>query len=284
MLHHHQAQQTEHLRLVGHQRRQSPPEPDRLVGKVESNRLVGFRRQVCLVEHQIHDAQDTADPVWKLVTLRHAVRNPLGLDLRFRPDDPLGHGGRRHTERTGDLVGGEPGDAAQREGDLRIDVERRVAAREDQAQTVVVDTRVPPFLAAFELIEIGCAELDMCCLLPCRSRLLATDSVDTGPARHGEHPGVRVVGESVDRPPLGRREPRLLEGVLGETEVAELTDQRGEDAARVLTNRILESLAVVHSGMEGSSISGRTSMRPWRAVGSSPANSWARSSPSTSTR
>ena len=51
VVHQHQRQQPVHLRLVGHQLGERPPEPDRLGGEVDA-------AAVALVEDQVHDGED----------------------------------------------------------------------------------------------------------------------------------------------------------------------------------------------------------------------------------
>jgi hypothetical protein len=59
---------------------------------------------------------------------------------------------------------------------------------------------------------------------------VAPDTIDRPVARGGDKPRARIVGSARARPPLGGDRERLLSGLLGEVEVAEEADQRGEDA------------------------------------------------------
>ena len=67
-------------------------------------------------------------------------------------------------------------------------------------------------------------------------------------------PGARVVRDAVARPALGGDRERLLGGLLGEVEVAEEADQRGEHAAPLVAEDLLEQCQ--------RSTSGRTSTAP----------------------
>jgi hypothetical protein len=49
-----------------------------------------------------------------------------------------------------------------------------------------------------------------------------------------------MVGGAVARPALGGDRERLLRGLLGEVEVAEEADERGEDAPPLVAERLLE--------------------------------------------
>ena len=62
---------------------------------------------------------------------------PGHADLRLRPHQPLGHGRLGHQEGAGDLGRRQAGHQAQRQRDAGLGRERRVAAGEDQLETVV---------------------------------------------------------------------------------------------------------------------------------------------------
>src|SRR5690606_31748972 len=70
---------------------------------------------------------------------RHAVRDAGRADLVLRAHDALRERGWRGEKGARDLLRGEPADLAQREGDLRIGGERRMAAGEDQPQPIVLE-------------------------------------------------------------------------------------------------------------------------------------------------
>ena len=78
----------------------------------------------------------------------------------------------------------------------------------------------------------------------------------------GRHePGPWICGDAVNRPLLHRGRERLLKRLLGEIEVAEETDQGGENATRLGAVDRLESLYEVVSH------TGRTSTEPHLADG-----------------
>ena len=108
-----------------------------------------------------------------------------------------------------------------------------------------------------------------------RERAIAADAVDRAVARGGHEPRARVGGRAVARPALGGDRERLLRGILGELEVAEEADQRGEDAAPLVAEGLLEDR--YHSAI------GRTSIAPpMRAAGIRAASSIAASRSSAS--
>ena len=198
---------------------------------------------------------------------RHAKRDRGGLDLALRADEPLGHGRLGDEEGAGDLLGRQPAQRPQRERDLGIERERRMAAGEDELEPLVGDRRL------VHLGLHGFGYLQQAGLR--RERAIAADAVDRAVSRRGHQPGVRVRGRPVSRPALGGDRERLLGGFLGEVEVAEEADQAGEDAAPLLTEDLLED--GYHSTI------GRTSTAPpMRAAGMRDASSIAASRSSAS--
>ena len=65
-------------------------------------------------------------------------------NLALGADDALGHGAGGREKRVRDLFGGEAAHLAQGQCDLRIGRQRRMAAREDQPQPIVLDSFVIP--------------------------------------------------------------------------------------------------------------------------------------------
>ena len=160
----------------------------------------------------------------------------------------------------------ETAERAERQGDLRVEVERRVAAREDKLEPLVGDGR----LVHVVLHCLG--HVEQAGLLG--ERAVAADAVDR-PVPGGHHePRPRARGRPFARPPLGCDRERLLGGLLGEVEVAEEADQGGHDAAPLVPKGLVD---VYHSA------TGRTSTAPpMRAAGTREASSIAASRSSAS--
>jgi hypothetical protein len=89
----------------------------------------------------------------------------------------------RNDERARDLLRRQAADEAQRQRDLRVGREGRVAAREDQLEALVRDCR----LLVVRELRRPCEQLR----LP-RERLLAPDPVDRAVSRRGDDPGAGV--------------------------------------------------------------------------------------------
>jgi hypothetical protein len=144
-----------------------------------------------------------------------------------------------------------------------------MAAGEDQAEPFVGQGRL--LVVALQLRE-PLQELGLSL-----ERSLSPYSVYRSVARRREEPGGRAIGDALEGPPLDRRCDRVLEGVLGELEVAEDADQVREDAAPLLAEDALDRGQC--------SITGRTSIAPpVRAAGIRAAISTASSRLSHSTR
>jgi hypothetical protein len=126
----HERQQPERFRLVGHQRGEHPPEPDRLVGQI-------VPAAVALVEDEVDHLQHHPDALGQHMVRWHPEGNARHLDLGLRPGQAPLHGSWRDQERLRDLIGGHATQRPQGECDLRVDRERGMAAHEDQLEPFV---------------------------------------------------------------------------------------------------------------------------------------------------
>jgi len=129
----HQCEQPMHLGLVGHQLGDRSPQPQRFVRKVAA----GGRGRISLVEDQVDDREHRGEPVGQQVGGGHAERDRGGLDLALGPHQALGHRRLADQECSGDLLGRETAERPQRQRDLRVGCERRMAAGEDELQPLI---------------------------------------------------------------------------------------------------------------------------------------------------
>jgi hypothetical protein len=157
------------------------------------------------------------------VLRRHAQRDPRVADLPLRADEPLRERGLGHQEGARDLRRLEAADEAQRQRDLRLGRERRVAAGEDQLEPLVGDHGL---LVLRELLGPG-QQLRLA-----GERLLPADPVDRRVPGRRDDPGAGIARGSVARPALGRADEGVLHRVLGEVEV---TEDAAEDCDRAGT-------------------------------------------------
>ena len=131
----HQRQQAEHLGLVRHQLAERDAQPDRLRRELAAT-------VVARVEDQVHDRQHRCEAVGQQVGRRHPEGDARIADLALRAHQALCHRRLGYEEGARDLGSGEAGERAQRERDLRVHRERRVAAREDQLEAFVSERGV----------------------------------------------------------------------------------------------------------------------------------------------
>src|SRR5439155_25800020 len=126
-----------------------------------------------------------------------------------------------------DLGRRQASDRTQRQSDLGLRRECRMAAGEDQAESLVRH-RLVTVVQALQLGEL----LEQ--LRLARERSLPSDPVDRAVSRGRDQPGAGILRRAVAGPALQGGRDRVLEGVLRELEVAEDADQGGEDAAPLL--------------------------------------------------
>jgi len=107
-----------------------------------------------------------------------------------------------------------------------------VTAGEQQLEPLVGNGR----LVHLDLRRLG--NVQQPCLL--QAGPVASDAVDRPVARRRDEPRGRVDRDPVARPSLGGDRERLLSGFLGEVEVAEEADYRGEDTAPLVAEDPVE--------------------------------------------
>src|SRR4029450_5777146 len=124
----------------------------------------------------------------------------------------------------------QPAHGPQREGDRRSRSQRGMAAHEEHGQRVVLAGGLMRgrLLNGNELLAVP-------------PRLLTSPLVDQPPGRGLHEPAARFLRHAVLRPPRRGREQRLLDGVLGQVEVAVPAHERAEDLRRQLAQHVLDT-------------------------------------------
>ena len=141
------------------------------------------------------------------------------LDLVLGPDETLGHGRLGDEEGTGHLIGGEATEQSQRQRDLCLGREGRVAAGEDESESVVLHGPGLLFRRLLGALDDQPKEF--------ASSRFATKVIDGSISSGRRDPATRVRGEALDGPlPEGEGEC-LLDRVLGEVDVTEDAYQGG---------------------------------------------------------
>jgi len=115
-----------------------------------------------------------------------------------------------------------------------------MAAGEEQAQTFVGHAFVGLRGGQFGVAEL-LVRLQRCGLV-CAHALMAQAIDDASPGHHRE-PGCRAPRHAVARPALERCRNRVLERILGEVEVAEAGDERGQHEAGLPSHDLVERLS-----------------------------------------
>ena len=117
------------LRLARHELGQDPAEAQRLLAERGPHPVIARGGGVALVEHEVEHLQHRREPGGAFGLRRDLEGDLLPGERPLRADDPLRDGGLRYEERAGDLVGGQPAEEAQREGDPRFAWTRRGGRR-----------------------------------------------------------------------------------------------------------------------------------------------------------
>src|SRR6266571_2292514 len=228
----HQRDEPVYLDLPWHEAREETAEPQRLRAQLGADPVLPRGRRVALVEDQVDDLEDRAQPPGEL-----AGRGDLERDLRlgqgpFRPDDPLRDRRLAGQERPGDLVRGQAADQAERERRPCLGGQDRVAGDEDEAEQVIADVVV-------HLVDVRLAgrlglRFHVTAYLP---QLLvvagaAPDQVDGAMLRGRHQPGAGPVRDTLDGPLLQRDHQGVLREFLRRADVAGDAGQAGDEAGR----------------------------------------------------
>lgn len=231
----HQREQPCHLADLGKQPVHCTGQPDGLAREFAPRETRAGRRRIALVEDQVQRVQDGGQAFGPVVRPPEAHT----AHLRLRPTDPLCHRRLGDEIRPGDLRRRQSADRSQGERDLRGRGQFRMAAEEEQGEGVVLARR----LGRVRVPGRECRGL----LLPRPPRLLAAQRVRQPPRGDPDQPAARILRHTVLRPLPGRREQRLLYGVLGGVEMAVAPDQRAEDLRRVAVQQALDAGRVPHA-------------------------------------
>src|SRR5262249_50705303 len=155
-----------------------------------------------------------------------------------------------------DLPRGQAAEQPQRQRDLRVDGERRMAAGEDEREPLVRD-RAHSFLLF--LLRSDLREQRQLRFEPA----VTAQAVNRAVLRSRDDPGAGIRRDAVSRPALRGDRERLLDGVLGEVEVPERADQDRDSAPELLP----ECLGDRVRGYSSKTTTGRTSIEPCCAPG-----------------
>ena len=203
-----------------------------------------------LGEHQVHHPQHAADPARQVLVGRDAERDASGAYLPLGPHQPLRQGGLADKERPGDFGRAQPAQGAQRQRHAGAGVQRRVAAGEDEPELVVGDP-------ARRGSGVALAQQQRRGLLLAGPPGLAAEPVHGVVLGHGDQPSGRIRRQRPAGPAAHRRRERLLDGVLGQAEIAGQPGDHGHGPAPLAPE---DDLGLRRHPWPGSTIRGRTSI------------------------
>ena len=256
-----------------------------LVAEVVAQQVVPGSRGVPGRVDEVDDGTDGRGPAGQVVGGRDLERDAGPGDLALGPGQALAHRRLGHEQDPGHLQGGEAAQRAQGEGHPGVEVEGRVTAGEHQAEEVVLDGGGLGQLA-LELAGQGhrVAFLHV-------PAVLTAEQVDGLAAGGDVEPRRRVLGRPGAGPHLERGDTGVLQGVLGQLQVADLAGEDGQqpaalapqDPGQVVVGRRGHSKTISRrSSARGTT--GRTSMAPSQAAGICAAMATASSRSAASTR
>jgi len=235
VLEEHESEKAKHLRLVGHERAERPPQPDGLRAQLPSDQCVAGARGVPLVEDQVQDGEHRRQALRKQVVGGNAVRDACLADLFLGPNEALGQGRLRNEEGSSDLGGGEASQRSERERDLCLGGERWVTTGEHEPKAIVRDsTRL---IHHVHRLEIGKPLQDLSLLYQSPIPSEAIDGLVPGSERD---PCSGVFGDSVRRPSLQSDEEGFLNGLLRKVKVAEDADEGRDRPPRFLPEQTVD--------------------------------------------
>ena len=169
---------------------------------------------------------------------------------------PIVASGTRKTRAMSTVV--KPADRAQRQRDLRLGRQRRVATGEQQPQPIVAIVGV----VVVHRRTLGQEPKRFLFLR--RSPRFAPQAVEGLVASDGGQPRARLVGNAVATPRVGGDDDRIVQRVLGPVDVTCQTNEGGQNLATLDSNDLVERIDQLCSPK---SMTGRTSTLPYHAPG-----------------
>ena len=248
----HQRQQARDLGFIGHQQSQRARQANRL-GAQPAFGLAVQAGRVDQVDHRQHRAQ----AIGQFVLGRHPIWDARGLDLVLGPHQPLGHRRFGNQERAGDLLGRQATEQSQGERHARLWRQRRVATGEDEPNRS--SCTGPSSSSGLGRWLFGHLREEL------TFTRFAAQPIERSVPRGRRDPGAGIGRHAIRRPPAQRNPERFLDRILGDIDVAEGTDQRGDRPARVLAKDLAEAASSTRTkaqplGSSAKSTNGRTSI------------------------
>ena len=186
---------------------------------------------------------------------------PASRIFGFRSNDPLGHRARGGQIGVRNLLGCQAAHFPERERDLRVRRERRVAAREDEPKAIVFER----FILERNRLDRGLELTRQFGDRGIETSAPAQD-VDRLETTGRDEPRERVARQPVARPTLDRSRECFVQRLLGEVEVADQANERGQHTTRIRAVEPFDGARNRQLAQLNTSI-GRTSTHPTFADG-----------------
>ena len=214
---------------------QQSAEPNGFATELAAHERVAARRRVALGEHEVDHGEHRIESLGELARRRNAIRNARVANLAVARTSRCAIVGDGDEKRARDLFGRETADRAQRQRDLRVARERRMAAREDR---VAADRpRRRSRRRRRSLDPVSAAGVDVSARSPTRAR--ASRRVRSIARKRAVliEPRDGLSWHSIARPLLHGNRERVLHRLLGGIEIAEEANERREDRGRTPRDR-----------------------------------------------
>jgi len=255
----HQSEQTEALRLLHVDFAQHAGEPNGFRAELPTDQRLPRCREVAFVKDQIDHRLHRSPPLGQGVVRRHLEGDARVVDLALRSHQPLRQGGFGHEKRARDFAGRQAAERAQSQRDLRLAIERRVAAGEYQPQPVVWKRGWRRHRVLIRR-DRGLL-LQKAAFFP--PRAFAPRHIDQLAVSGGHDPRGGVLRDATVGPMRECGRERLLHRLFGAVERAGQPDQAGDDPPVLVTkHRFRARTDIGRAHREGSPMIGRISTQP----------------------
>ncbi|MEJ2459830.1 MAG: hypothetical protein P8Y58_17500 [Novosphingobium sp.] len=229
---------------LGEQADQQPPQLDRFARQIRPGQRCARGGGVAFVEYQIDDPQHGFQAIRQLGGSGDLIGNARVADFGLGAHDALGQGRQGNEKGMGDFFGGETAYLAQGKGDLGVRRQGRVAAGEDQPQKVVLDLLALAHGAV--VVRGGDRPAGIFQRVQARPAAMAVDGLE---AADRDQPCPGIVRFAFLRPLFEGGPKGIVQRFLGQVEVAQPSNERGEDAARLCPVDRLDSFPYTFSGI-----------------------------------
>ena len=247
MLQQEQRSESHDLALAGKQLQQQTRQADGLFAQRLAQRHFTAGCGIAFVEQQVQHRGHGGDSLCTLRRARRFERHIGRAHATLGTRDALLHGRFGDQERAGNFLDRQAADHPQRQRNLLRRRQLGMTANEQQTQHVIAIPRIVETLRKrrFGIVGIGNDIVGR----QVRHAALLARLIDAHIARHQDQPCSRIIGRSVHGPALEGAQTRLLEGLFGHIQVAEITQQCADRLRTGFRNGCVDPAEVCHLEM-----------------------------------